>query len=36
MTEIIDGPLKTGSEVITGLQTVARDKPAGTPGPRMF
>jgi HlyD family secretion protein len=36
MTEIIDSPLKAGSEVITGLQTVARSKSAGAPGPRMF
>jgi HlyD family secretion protein len=36
MTEIIGGPLKAGSEVITGLQTVARSKSAGAPGPRMF
>lgn len=36
MTEILDSSLKAGNEVITGLQTVARSKPARAPGPRMF
>jgi HlyD family secretion protein len=36
MTEILDSSLKAGNEVITGLQTAARSKPAGAPGPRMF
>jgi len=36
MTEILDSSLKAGSEVITGLQTAARSKSAGAPGPRMF
>jgi len=35
MTEIIDGPLKAGSKVITGLQTAVTRKPSA-PGPRMF
>ncbi|MFZ2627258.1 MAG: efflux RND transporter periplasmic adaptor subunit [Rugosibacter sp.] len=36
MTEILTDTLKAGSEVITGLQTAARSKSAGAPGPRMF
>jgi HlyD family secretion protein len=36
MTEILTDTLKAGSEVIIGLQTAARSKSAGAPGPRMF
>ncbi len=37
MTEITDGEIAAGSEVIVGLQNAARGKPAtGAPGPRMF
>lgn len=39
MTEIIvdDAQIKAGSEIIVGMQSAARSKPAaGAPGPRMF
>lgn len=39
MTEVIveDSQIKAGSEVIVGMQSAARSKPAaGAPGPRMF